>query len=153
MKEYLFNAGEEFKRADHLLYVSLKYSRTADVLRSLIERLISTYNYIIEGLIEKAFEERQIEEIPKTPKEKVDVLRKIYSNRETLLDYMDFYFMLRKILRSKYSSFNEFRRHLTMISEVDGKSIEVTIDIISDYYKRTKEFFDYVETQILENEH
>ena len=31
---------EELKRVDHLVYVSLKYTRTVDVIRSIIDRLI-----------------------------------------------------------------------------------------------------------------
>ena len=32
MNEYLLEAREELKRLEHILYVSLKYTRTVDVL-------------------------------------------------------------------------------------------------------------------------
>lgn len=151
MEESLFKAKEEFKRADHLLYVSLKYSRTADVIKSLIDRLISSYKEIFNGLLEKLYEERQIEAIPKTPKEQTELLYKVYSNRQTLLQYLDFFLMLRKIAVKEYNSFNEFRRHLTMTTHLDGKEIHITIDICSCYYNKTKEFFEYIE-KLFENE-
>ena len=45
MKEALDNAKEELKRVDHLFYVSLKYTRTADMMRHLIERLINAFSF------------------------------------------------------------------------------------------------------------
>ena len=41
MNTYLDKAKSELKRADHLIFVSLKYTRTVDVIRSIIERLIN----------------------------------------------------------------------------------------------------------------
>ncbi len=152
MKESLFNAHQEFKRADHLLYVSLKYTRTADVIKNVVERLINTYNFVIEALLIKAQDDREIDEIPKTPKEKVEALKKVYSNRETFLNHTEFYFLLRRILRAPYSARSEFRRHVTMISDLDEVKIEITIDIISEYYNRTSDFLEYVEGQILGQE-
>ena len=40
MTENLENAKEELKRIDHLIYVTLKYTRTVDVLLSVVERMI-----------------------------------------------------------------------------------------------------------------
>ena len=38
MSEYLVDSKQEINRADHLIYVSLKYTRTVDVIKSIIER-------------------------------------------------------------------------------------------------------------------
>ena len=40
-------AKEELKRADHLLYVTLKYTRTADVIKNTIHRLLNAIDYAI----------------------------------------------------------------------------------------------------------
>ena len=42
MIETLENAKEELKRVDHLIFVSLKYTRTVDVLLNVINRIISS---------------------------------------------------------------------------------------------------------------
>ena len=57
MIEAVTNAVEELKRVDHLIFVSLKYTRTVDVLRSVINRLIDAYGAIIEGIL-KEMEEK-----------------------------------------------------------------------------------------------
>ena len=41
MIESLENAKEELKRIDHLIYVTLKYTRTVDVLLSVVERMVN----------------------------------------------------------------------------------------------------------------
>ena len=51
-------AREEMKRADHLLYVSLKYTRTVDVIKSLIERLFSTIDAITDALLDYGVDKR-----------------------------------------------------------------------------------------------
>ena len=40
-KESIDKAKEELKRVDHLFFVSLKYTKTVDVIKSLIDRLIN----------------------------------------------------------------------------------------------------------------
>ena len=43
MNEQLENTIEELKRVDHLFYVSLKYTRTVDMIKHVLERIISTH--------------------------------------------------------------------------------------------------------------
>ena len=38
---YLEDAKDELKRADHLVFISLKYTRTCDIIRNTIERIIN----------------------------------------------------------------------------------------------------------------
>ena len=65
MIESYQQATEEFKRIDHLYYVSLKYTRTVDVIRSVIERMISCYEAAIDSFLKCLKEEKKIEEILK----------------------------------------------------------------------------------------
>ena len=71
MREETDNALEELKRADHLIYVSLKYTRTTDVIRSTIKRLISAYNYAILDLLEYSKNKNLIKKIPIPNEEKI----------------------------------------------------------------------------------
>ena len=67
MNEYLFEAREELKRLEHIIYVSLKYTRTVDVINNALNRMVSTYDLIIEAFMEKALEEGKLDQIPKSP--------------------------------------------------------------------------------------
>ena len=64
MKDYLDDVKNEVKRVDHLIYVSLKYTRTVDVLRNVTERIINAFEIGIEGLLKKVEKRRKKFDIP-----------------------------------------------------------------------------------------
>ena len=148
MNEYLENAKEELKRADHLIYVSLKYTRTVDVIKSIVERFINCFDFVIDGLLNKAKEKKKIDLIPLSPGRKCEVLKEIYASDQTLLDYIKFYLLLRKISLAEYTRAREYRRHVTMTSLVEGKFIELNIDIITEYYTRANMCVEYVQENL-----
>ena len=141
MLESLDLAKEEIKRADHLMYVSLKYTRTVDILKSIIERLINAFNFGIDALLKK----KKVRDIPTIPKLKLDLVRKNYPD-EDLNNFLQLYQLFREIDKASFERAREYRRHVTMTAHLDDKEIEVTIDIIEDYYGKTKEFIEYVES-------
>ena len=101
MNQYLDKAKEELLRADHLLYVSLKYTRTVDVIKSVIQRLITTYDGIIDALLAQASKKKKIKTIPIAPTMKAEVLKKAFKANERIVDNLDFYLLLRKFVKAK----------------------------------------------------
>ncbi len=147
MEEALEDAREEIKRVDHLFYVSLKYTRTVDMIRTLVERLISTFDFAILSLLGYAKQKKKIKEIPSNPLSKCDLLEKTFKEID-LKKYLDLYRLLRRLTRAPYKKREEYRRHVTMISEVDDKEIETNIDLLEEYYDKTREFLDLVAEKI-----
>ncbi len=147
MDEALTDAIEELKRVDHLIFVSLKYTRTVDVIRSVINRILECYNAIIEGIMKKLEEENKIYEIPVAPMLKVNIIKEHYPN-EKLIEYLDFYLRLRQIYRADFERSTEFRRHVTMISTLpDGEVVNVEIDTVVEWYDKTKAFLHYIQDE------
>ena len=142
MDEAYENAKAELRRADHLMYVSLKYTRTVDVLKSLVERLINTYDFLIIALLKKS----GVRDPPRIPRLRVEMLKKFFPEDDALLQQMALYLLLREIANCSFDRRQEFRRHVTMIAHLDDKEIEVTIDIAEDYFRKVKEFVDYSRT-------
>ena len=138
---------EEFKRVDHLYHVSLKYTRTVDVIRSVIERFISTFEYAIDSLLKCMKEENEIEEIPTNPVGK-GILAKENCNNEEMCSYLDMYLKLRKIMRASYTKREEYRRHVTMVTELDGETIDMDIDKLKEHYEETRMFLAYIKGRI-----
>jgi len=144
-QEALQLAQQELKRADHSIAVSLKYTRTVDVLKSIIERLINTISFSMDVLLAQAKQQKKIQEIPALPRVKIEAVTKIYPEDKTVQDFIQFYLLLRRIDKAKFTRTQEYRRHVTMTATLDDeKQIEITIDIITDYFDRTKEFLTYV---------
>lgn len=144
MSEHLINAWEELKRADHLIYVSLKYTRTADVIKSVIERLVNAFDFLIDAILTKAEGNKTLSAIPNSPLQKAQAVMDLFPDDKILQQFMEFYLLLRKIMRTEFRAAREFRRHVTMTVHVDGKDIDVTIDIIYEYNEKSREFFHYV---------
>ncbi len=153
MFEAMTNAVEELKRVDHLIYVSLKYTRTVDVIRSVINRIMDCYNAIIDGFLEKLEEDSKITEIPQAPMLKVQEIKKHYPDDEVLIKNLDFYIFLRQLYRADFERSGEFRKKVTMTSKVPGHgTLEITMVSVMEYYDQTKEFLHHVKDAYIENE-
>lgn len=148
MNEYLNDVKSEVKRIDHLIYVSLKYTRTVDVIRSVIQRMINVFDIGVDALLEKANRKKKME-IPSQPKLRIALVKELYPG-EKLNAFMDFYSTLRELLKAKYSRREEFRRHVTMLSEISTGFVEVNIDTLNVYYEKIKDFVGYLEAVLLE---
>ena len=147
MEESLEDAKEEIKRVDHLFYVSLKYTRTVDMIRNMIGRLISTFDCCILSLLKYAQQKKKIKEIPPTPIPKCELLVKTYKDLN-IKEYTDLYLLFRKLTRAPYTKREEYRRHVTMISKIGDEKIETDIDILKEYYDKLTEFLLLVQETI-----
>ena len=145
IKESLTNANQEVIRADHLFHVTLKYTRTVDVLKSVIERLINAFNFTMDALLYYAQLNKKIDEVPKIPLVKAKTIKKIYKDDKTVCDFQNFFILLRKIDKAQFDKAREYRRHVTMTAKVEEGDAEITIDIIGDYFRKTKEFISCAE--------
>jgi hypothetical protein len=143
MIELLDDAGEELKRAEHLIYVSLKYTRTADVLFNTLSRMIDGYEFLLDSLLAYAKDEKGLQESPKTPLEKGNLVKKLYPQQE-IKDNVDLFFLMRKIYRAPYEKEQEYRRHVATITHIDGRDEILNIDIITQYYEFQRAFFKFV---------
>ena len=140
----LNDAKGEIQRADHLLYVTLKYTRTVDVIKSVISRLANAYDNAVIYALEKIKEKKKIKEIPLTPVSRAELLHDLYKRDIAILDYLNLYFLLRKIILAEYTKKEEFRKNVTMTVMHKDEAVEVNIKTLEEYYEKTKGFIDYI---------
>lgn len=139
------------KRVDHLFWVSLKYTRTVDMIKHVIERLIGCIGYGLESLLKYAKEKKLIAAIPENAGLRCDLLKSTFPDNAEMADYINFYLTLRKLSKAEYTKREEFRRHVTMIATIDkGEVVEVSIDVLKEYYDRTRNFIMFVKKIINE---
>ena len=149
MSEYLEEAREGLKRVDHIIYVSLKYTRTVDIIRNALNRMVSAFDYIIEGILDHNREKKKIPRIPPVQKDKIETLAELYKDDLELKRFITFYTFLREIIKAPYNRRDEYRRHVTMIAELKNQTAEVDIDVLEDNYDvMAKKFLDYAEILI-----
>jgi hypothetical protein len=147
MKDAIENAREELKRIDHLIYVTLKYTRTVDVFLSVIERMINAYEYAVEALLKLSIKEGRATVEPDIPLSKAQLVLDLYDSKK-IKENIKRYLLFRKLRRANYEKSNEFRRHVTMSAIVEGKVIEINIDKITEDFHELKDFIEYVDKKI-----
>ena len=151
MKEAYNLAVQELKRVDHLFWVSLKYTRTVDVLKHVIDRIISCMGYGFESVLKYAGDKKLITHIPDNEGLRCELLRKTFPENAEIIEYVNFYVLLRKLSKAEYLKKEEFRRHVTMIATIDkGEVVEISIDVLKEYYEKTKNFITLVKRTINE---
>ena len=146
MKVFLEEAREELKRADHLIYVSLKYTRTVDVIKSVIERLISCLDFTIDKLLAHAVEEKLISEKPSNAGLKCNALKKAYG--DVFGEMVSFYLLMRNISRAEYKKSSEYRRHFTMTATTDEGIHAIDIDKAKELFFKVRQFVEDAEKLI-----
>ncbi|MFH1210895.1 MAG: hypothetical protein V1645_03180 [archaeon] len=134
MREDSDTAKGQLLRAEHLFYVTLKYTRTADVIRNAIKRLISALDYTVEDMLEA----KKIKNMPPIPLMRVDLLKKAYPKDKKALELIDFYYLLRRIDKSRFEVKEEFRKNVALVA--DGET--VNIERLKEFLNKTKEFVE-----------
>src|SRR5271169_5835299 len=88
---------QEKIRADHLLYVSLKYTKTCDVIVNLLLRWRRMIETSIEEILSHAKTKKKISSIPTSPLGKMEEVKKLFKKDKEFLEVIDIYEMLRKL--------------------------------------------------------
>ncbi len=147
--ENLEEAREEVKRLDHIIYVSLKYTRTVDVVRNALNRLISTFDFILEALLFDAKEKGLIESISKNVKGKADQVLALSPGNPRLSSYITFYHFIRELSKAEFTKREEYRRHVTMIVDFGDRTAELNIDNLESCEIVAKAFLELA-TEMIE---
>jgi len=143
MNEILLEARNELKRLEHIIYVSLKYTRTVDVITNALNRMVSTYDLVVDAFLEKAQEEGKIDVLPKSPALRARRLAEIYEHDQELQKYLKFYTFLKTILTLPYERRQEYRRHVTRIVALENATAELCIDNLTNAEKYLHKFLMY----------
>src|SRR3972149_11822725 len=91
--------------ADHLLYVSLKYTKTCDVIINLLLRWKKMIETSINEILKHAKKKKKIPVIPSNPIGQIEAVRKLFKKDLNFQEVIDMYEMFRKVekLRKKKS--------------------------------------------------
>lgn len=133
-------ALDELNKVDHLIFVTLKYTRTVDIISSAIERMITTLNLQFTETLDGLKEAGKINEVPAAPVMKAKALEKAFPKDKQVKDVIDFYYKLKRISVSEYKKKEEFRKNVALVTP----EAEVNIDALKDYISRMKNYINYL---------
>jgi len=119
--------------ADHLLYVSLKYTKTCDVIINLLSRWKNMIDKGMDRLVEKAKKEKKWKPIPDAPRAKLVQLKKIYANNKDIIVTLELYELFRDIEKLDKVRENEFRKGVNLRVTYKGEEININLLQLKDY--------------------
>ncbi len=136
------NIIKEKISADHLLYVSLKYTKTCDVIINLLLRWKVMIEMSMDLLVEKS--KKKWKPIPDAPRAKLLQLKQIYANEPTVFDILELYEMFRDIEKLDKVRENEFRKGVNLKVTYKNQIININLDRLKEYSDMLERFISYL---------
>ena len=131
---------EEKIRADHLLYVSLKYTKTCDVIVNLLLRWRRMIETSIDEILKYAKTKKKISYIPASPLAKMEEVKKLFKKDKEFLEVIDVYEMLRKLEELRKERIGEFRKNVTLRIIYRGEEVDINLEKLKAYASMLEKF-------------
>ena len=126
--------------ADHLLYVSLKYTKTCDVIMNLILRWRKMIEISLNKILKHAKKKKRISSIPTNPVGKIDAVRKLLRKDNNFLEILELYEMFRKIEELRKERIGEFRKNVTLKVIYRGEEVNINLEKLKEYATKLEKF-------------
>ncbi len=126
--------------ADHLLYVSLKYTKTCDVILNLLLRWRKMIERSINEILKKAKTKKKIPLVPANPVGRIEAIKKLFKKDDNFLEVIEFYEMLRKIEDLRKERIGEFRKNVALKIMYQGNEININLEQLKIYAEKLEKF-------------
>ena len=143
MPETLEKIIKEKISADHLLYVSMKYTKTCDVMINLIKRWKIMMDYAFDALLDKSKKKKIIKVIPTAPKLKIDIIQKIFKKDKEVIDAVKEYQMFKLIENLPKTKENEFRKGVCLRITYKWQETQVNLEKLKEYSEILERFINF----------
>ncbi len=141
--EILEKIMKEKISADHLLYVSMKYTKTCDVMINLIKRWKVMMDYSFDGLLEKAKKKKMLKKIPTAPKLKIDLIKQVFKKNPEVIAAVEEYEMFKLIDALKKTKEGEFRKGVCLRVTYKWQEVQINLDKLKEYSQILERFINY----------
>ncbi len=135
--------------ADHLLYVSLKYTKTCDVIMNLLLRWKRMIETSIDKLLEQAKKKKKISSISTNPLGKIEQIKKLFKKDKNFLEVIELYQMFRKVKELRTERIGEFRKNVNLRVFYQGNEINIDLEKLKEYAEMLEKFISSVKQSLL----
>lgn len=133
--ESLIHLKRHLNSIEHMIYVSCKFTRTTEMLRKVMETIVTGYeNFFIIAF--EMFSGDYMDGF--SVQHKIQILSDELANKGLHIDLSD-YFLLKRLLLSDFDSIGEYRKNLCMVSYVDGEEYVINMSKLLDFYSTLKD--------------
>ena len=136
---------KEKTSADHLMYVSLKYTKTCDVILNLLTRWKSLIEISFDAILEKRCEEGKIPCMHATPKERIEFIKKYFVKNEAIQKVIPLYIFFKRIPDLSKTRSGEFRKNVNLkVQAGPTRVVDVNMEKLGEYYGIVEKFIEEV---------
>jgi hypothetical protein len=136
--------SKEKTSADHLLYVSLKYTKTCDVILNLIARWKSMIEMSFDALLRNALKAKKISHLPESPKQRIEYIRKVFNKDREIQEVIPLYIFFKRIPELNKTRQGEFRKNVSLRIIEPGKITEINMEKLKEYAEILEKFISKV---------
>jgi len=130
--------------ADHLLYVSLKYTKTCDVIYNLILRWRKMIEISIDEVLKHAKKKKKIKSVSTNPVGKIKETRNLFKKDKNFIEVIDMYEMFKRIDELRTERIGEFRKNVNLKVIYQGKEININLEQLKEYADKLEKFISTV---------
>lgn len=131
---------KEKTSADHLLYVSLKYTKTCDVILNLLARWKSLVEISFDAILEKRIEDGKIPALPESPKQRVEFIRKYFKKSDEIQNVVPLYIFFKRVPDLSKTRSGEFRKNVNLKIVDIKKTTDINMEKLGEYYEIVEKF-------------
>lgn len=124
---------KEKTSADHLLYVSLKYTKTCDVILNLLARWKSLIEVSFDAIISKKVEEGDIPHIPESPKQRIEFIKMYFKKSLPIQNVVPLYIFFKRVPDLDKTREGEFRKNVNLKIIEGAKTTEINLEKLNEY--------------------
>jgi len=136
---------KEKTSADHLMYVSLKYTKTCDVILNLLARWKSLIEISFDAILEKQCENGKIPCMHATPKQRIEFIKKYFAKNEAIQNIVPVYIFFKRVPDLKKVRSGEFRKNVNLkVTVTPTKNVDINMEKLGEYYELVERFSEEV---------
>ncbi len=136
---------KEKTSADHLMYVSLKYTKTCDVILNLLARWKSLIEISFDAILEKGVEGGKINCMPATPIQRIEFIKKYFAKDEAVQKVVPLYVFFKRVPDLKSVKSGEFRKNVNLkVVVTPTRNIDINMEKLGEYYAIIEAFMGRV---------
>jgi len=135
---------KEKTSADHLLYVSLKYTKTCDVILNLLARWKSLIELSFDTILEHRVEAGKIPAMPTNPKQRIEFIKKYFKKSEEVQNVVPLYIFFKRIPDLNKTRSGEFRKGVNLKVIEPTRTTDINMDMLGEYYEVVEKFMGEV---------
>jgi len=140
---------KEKTSADHLLYVSLKYTKTCDVILNLIARWKSLVELSFDALLNNLHEDKKIPYMPESPKQRIEFMKTYFKKSIEIQNVVPLYIFFKRIPELEKTRSGEFRKNVNLKIMESNKTTDINMEKLTEYADVVEKFMTEVKKVLI----